>query len=182
VELLLVQVLGFPRREESAIISAMNDNKATDKTIRPTRQQKALLDFITVFISENGYSPSYREIKTGMSYGSVGTVAVHVNNLINRGHLVKRGTKAHSIELVNPPESHKLSTNLVEPSEEKWLVEKIEYKFKQVEDQPTNITEASLANLQALIAALQVLGIEGAAQSFLPRLNVLKQHIVTTNS
>lgn len=59
------------------------------KSIRPTKKQQETLVFIEKFIVENGYSPSYREIMQGCNYNSVATVALHVNNLIKRGHLEK---------------------------------------------------------------------------------------------
>ena len=41
------------------------------------QKTKALLDFISEFISQHGYSPSYREIKSGLNYNSVATVATY---------------------------------------------------------------------------------------------------------
>jgi SOS-response transcriptional repressor LexA len=152
----------------------MNENQTT-KLIRPTRKQKALLDYVSTFITENGYSPSYREIKAGMNYGSVASVALHVNNLIKRGHLVKRGTSARSLELTQPVVPAKISSNLVRPNEEKWLVDKIEHAFSQVEAEAGSLTEASFDHLYVLVGALKVLGMEGAALSFTPRLSALKE-------
>jgi SOS-response transcriptional repressor LexA len=37
-------------------------------TVRPTKKQRELLDFIAAFITEHGYSPSYREIMNGLNY------------------------------------------------------------------------------------------------------------------
>jgi repressor LexA len=154
----------------------MNENQTlTQTTIRPTRKQKVLLDFIETFIAENGYSPSYREIKSGLNYGSVASVAVHVNNLIKRGHLRNRNRSARSLELIHPVEQNKITSNQVLPSEEKWLVEKVEHAFLQVENEATKIADNSLDHLYVLIGALKVLGMEGAAQSFMPRLSALKQ-------
>src|ERR1700742_2897401 len=68
--------------------------------VRPTKKQKELLDFIDAFITEHGYSPSYREIMNGLEYTSVATVALHVGNLIKRGHLRKRDHSARSLEVV----------------------------------------------------------------------------------
>lgn len=152
----------------------MNENQ-TPKKLRPTRKQKALLDYIEAFITENGYSPSYREIQEGMGYNSIATVAIHVNNLIKRGQLVKRGRNARSLELVSNPEPTKITSNQVAPSEEKWLVEKVEHAFSEVERDVANLAENSLDHLYVLIGALKVLGMEGAASSFMPRLNNLKQ-------
>ena len=148
----------------------MNENQ----TIRPTKKQKELLSFIEAFITEHGYSPSYREVMSGLNYNSVATVALHINNLIRRGHLRKRDQSARSLEVVQVTETAKVTTNLIAPTEEKWLVGKVEHAFAQVE-QAGELVEGSLDSLYVLIGALKVLGLDGAAQSFIPRLTSLKQ-------
>ena len=142
--------------------------------IRPTRKQKAILDYIESYINEHGYSPSYREIKDALGYKSVASVAIHIDNLIKRGHLVKRDYSARSVDLARPTELRPVSTNEILPSEEKWLVDKVEHAFKQMEAQSISLTETSLDHLYVLIGALKVLGLDGAANSFMPRLNKLK--------
>ena len=143
--------------------------------IRPTKKQRELLAFVEAFIGEHGYSPSYREIMAGCSYTSVATVALHVNSLIKRGHLRKRDHSARSLEVVDEASQPKqLSTNLVKPGEEKWLVEKIEYFFKQAEAEH-NVKQFMLDELYVLLGSLKVLGLDGAAQSFMPRLSELKK-------
>jgi repressor LexA len=144
--------------------------------VRPTKKQRELLTFIEGFISEHGYSPSYREIMAGAGYTSVATVALHVNNLITRGHLKKRDKSARSLEVIHRADEPKLQTNEVKPGEEKWLVEKVEYKFSQAEQQAP-ISQHELDELYVLIGALKVLGLEGAAQSFIPRLTELKGRV-----
>ena len=141
-------------------------------TVRPTKKQRELLTYIENFIGEHGYSPSYREIMNGLNYTSVATVALHVNNLIRRGHLRKRDHSARSLELVNPNES-KIVSNVVKPGEEKWLVEKVERFFIELE-QTCSVAVDHLDHLYVLVGALQVLGLDGAAQSFIPRLAALK--------
>jgi SOS-response transcriptional repressor LexA len=155
----------------------MNENQTTKttETVRPTKKQKELLGFIEAFIAEHGYSPSYREIMNGLNYTSVATVALHVNNLIKRGHLVKRDHSARSLEVVAASEATKITSNQVAPSEEKWLVEKVEHAFLQIEQLGGEMAATSLDHLYVLIGALKVLGLEGAAQSFMPRLSELKQ-------
>src|SRR6476659_4093509 len=101
-------------------------------SIRPTKKQSELLSFIEQFIGEHGYSPSYREIMNGLNYTSVATVALHVNNLIKRGHLRKRDFSARSLEVVASSADASVTTNQVSPKEEKWLVEKIEHRFAQI--------------------------------------------------
>lgn len=144
---------------------------------RPTKKQYELLKFIEAFVAEKGYGPSYREIMTGCNYTSVATVAVHVNNLIARGHLRKKDRSARSLEVVEPSDTGevKIKSNQIKPSEEKWLVENIEHRFAQAENsQPT---DNELEGLLVLLGALRVLGLEGAANSFGPRLNKLKERL-----
>lgn len=156
----------------------MNENQTqTEQTalVRPTKKQKELLGFIEVFIVEHGYSPSYREIMNGLNYTSVATVALHVNNLIKRGHLVKREHSARSLEVVNPAGAEQpLLTNQVKVAEEKWLIEKVEKLFADAaaEARPS---DQQLEDIAVILAALKILGLDGAAQSFMPRLTELRK-------
>lgn len=143
-------------------------------SVRPTKKQRELLSFIEVFIGEHGYSPSYREIMSGLQYNSVATVSLHVNNLIRRGHLRKRDRSARSLEVVSPTAAAKVSTNAVQAGEEKWLVEKVEHFFHEIE-QATEVPQAALDELYVLVGTLKVLSLEGAAQSFIPRLSELRK-------
>lgn len=140
---------------------------------RPTKKQKALLDFISEFITQHGYSPSYREIKDGMNYNSVATVALHINNLVKRGHLVKRENAARSLEPVEGAKEA-IKTNRVTEKEEKWLVQKVEYYFTNVEQQQVP-ESGQLDQLYVLVGALKIIGYDGAANSFIPRLSELKK-------
>lgn len=152
----------------------MPDKPTEQQTTRPTKKQKELLTFIENFIAEHGYSPSYREIMRSLNYTSVATVALHVNNLVKRGHLQKRDNAARSLEVVEAPKASSLGTNQVKAAEEKWLVDKVDYFFKQAE-QSSTLKEADIDQLYVLVGSLKVLGLEGAAQSFLPRLSELKK-------
>ena len=147
-----------------------------EKSIRPTKKQKELLGFIETFIQSHGYSPSYREIMTGCNYTSVATVALHVNSLISRGHLRKRDHSARSLEVTSPSTTDTIKTNQVTDAQEKWLVEKVEYFFLQAEA-VNPLTTSQLDQLYVLIGALKVLGLDGAAQSFIPRLTALRSKI-----
>jgi len=150
----------------------MNE-KQTEK-VRPTKKQKELLGFIDSFIAEHGYSPSYREIMSGLNYTSVATVSLHVNNLIKRGHLKKRDNSARSLEVLESASETKITTNQIKPGEEKWLVERVEHAFSQIEALGGEIKQSSIDHLYVLIGALKVLGLEAAAQSFIPRLSEIK--------
>ena len=145
------------------------------EVVQPTKKQKELLSFIEEFITAHGYSPSYREIMTGLKYNSVATVALHVNSLIKRGHLRKRDHSARSLELVKPNLANKnIKTNHIKPEEEKWLIQKVEYFFERLE-QGSVVETAMVDELYVLIGALKVLGLNGAAQSFIPRLSAINQ-------
>ena len=150
----------------------MNDQQ----TVRPTKKQREALDFIAKFIAEHGYSPSYREIMNGCNYTSVATVALHVRNLIRRGHLKKRDHSARSLEVVDMTSAPKVTSNQVAPHEEKWLVEKVEHFVREAE-QVTIVEQYVLHEIQVLLAALRVLGLEAAAQSFAERVAALKQRL-----
>ena len=141
-----------------------------EEKTRPTKKQKELLEYIEGFINEHGYSPSYREIMNGLKYNSVATVSLHINNLIKRGHLLKRDHSARSLEIASPSENPKITTNIVKPAEEKWLVEKINHFFKQIE-QASVKEQTKIDELYVLVGALRVLNMDGAASGFLERLN-----------
>jgi SOS-response transcriptional repressor LexA len=145
-------------------------DQTQEKIVRPTKKQQELLEYIAGFITEHGYSPSYREIRAGLNYNSVATVSLHVNNLIKRGHLIKRDHSARSLELTKAD---------VKPDAKlavKQLVDKVEAFFKDVETAP-KIVEAELDHLYVLIGALKVLGVEGAATAFIARLTDLKKRV-----
>jgi repressor LexA len=65
-----------------------------------TKRQKEVLDFVTQYIELHGYAPSYREIAAHFKYGSVATVAEHIESLVAKGKLEKGENEARSIQLV----------------------------------------------------------------------------------
>lgn len=144
------------------------------ESVRPTKKQKILLDYIDAFIREHGYSPSYREIMNGLKYNSVATVALHVNNLIKRGHLRKRDNSARSLEVVGSDSKREGKLNSIEESQEKWLIERVDSMLRQLEesDKPD---EKSIDDVYVLIGALHVLGLDDAVRSFVPRLTDVKK-------
>lgn len=147
-----------------------------EKNIRPTKKQRLLLEFIADFIAEHGYSPSYREIMTGCNYTSVATVALHINNLIKRGHLRKRDNSARSLEIVEGEASKSLLNTKIKASQEKWLVDLIDERFSQAEAE-AKITQYEMDSLYVLVGALRVLELEGAYTSFLPRIGSLREKL-----
>jgi SOS-response transcriptional repressor LexA len=143
-------------------------------SVRPTKKQQELLNYIERFVAEHGYGPSYREIMNGCNYSSVATVAVHINNLITRGHLTKRDHSARSIEVVKQT-SGSISTPQVKftANNEKWLIDIIETKFQAVENS-AKIQQKDIDKLYMLVAALSVLEFDGAAVAFKTRIRVLE--------
>ena len=143
--------------------------------VRPAKKQKELLLFIERFIAEHGYGPSYREIMRGCDYTSVATVAVHVNNLINRGHLTKRDRSARSLEVVRGSDVMNAPQVKLTAANEKWLVDAIEAKFQEVES-AAKLVLGDLDKLYVLVGALSVLGFDGAAVAFKSRLKDLEKN------
>lgn len=66
-----------------------------------TKKQRAVYDYIDLFIKEHSYSPSYRDIAAGLGLSSVSSVAEHIDNLVKLGALVKTPGEAHSLEVVD---------------------------------------------------------------------------------
>jgi repressor LexA len=70
-----------------------------------TKKQRKTLDFVTTFIEEKGYSPSYREIANGLKLSSVATVAQHIDTLVEKGFLEKGNNSARSLIPVDEVEA-----------------------------------------------------------------------------
>jgi len=139
------------------------------KLVRPTKKQKELLEFIEAFIAQHGYSPSYREIMNGVGYTSVATVALHINNLVVRGHLIKRNNSARSLE---PVKQIKLNdASQVGADDSAWLFNQIEHRFKLVEK---SFNQTSLDELYVLIGAAKVLGFADQSKAYIVRLRTLE--------
>lgn len=66
-----------------------------------TKRQKQILDYIELFIEENGYSPSFEEIADHFGFSSLATVHEHLSNLEAKGYLRKNYNKSRSLELVS---------------------------------------------------------------------------------
>ena len=67
-----------------------------------TRRQREVYDFISRFVAENGYSPSFEEIRKGMKLNSLATVHKHVTNLEKKELLTRGYNKSRSIDLLPP--------------------------------------------------------------------------------
>ncbi len=136
-------------------------------TTRPTKKQHELLQYLREFIKEHGYSPSYREIMNGCNYTSVATVALHVNNLIKRGHIVKRDKSARSLEVVASIEESAQAVS----NHKHELVKEIETRFAQIEQE---MSQEILDEVYVLVGALKILGHHDIAVAYASRLNQIQ--------
>lgn len=67
-----------------------------------TRRQKQILDFITDFIKEKGYSPTHEEICRHFKLKSVATIHEHIETLRSKGYLRKEPNQPRGIEPYSP--------------------------------------------------------------------------------
>jgi len=67
-----------------------------------TRRQKEVLDFISSFVQQNGYSPSFEEIAHGLNLRSLATVHKHITNLQQKGLLQRAHNRSRSIDVLPP--------------------------------------------------------------------------------
>jgi repressor LexA len=64
-----------------------------------TKRQKQVLDFISQFMDEHGYSPSYQEIAAGLGLASLATVHKHLQALETKHYLRKNFNQSRSLDL-----------------------------------------------------------------------------------
>jgi len=64
-----------------------------------TRRQKQVLDCISDFIDENGYSPSFEEVAVGLKLASLATVHKHISALQTKGYLTRGYNQSRSLEV-----------------------------------------------------------------------------------
>src|SRR5215469_8561990 len=75
-----------------------------------TRRQREVYDFISRFVTEHGYSPSFEEIGQGMKLNSLATVHKHISNLEKKGLLTRDYNRSLSVYLL--PRNDKLKQSL----------------------------------------------------------------------
>ncbi len=64
-----------------------------------TKRQKEVLDFISGFVDENGYCPSFEEIARGLDLASLATVHKHISVLEAKSYLKRGFNQSRSLEL-----------------------------------------------------------------------------------
>jgi len=65
-----------------------------------TKRQKDILDYLSDYLEEHGYAPSFEEIARHFGFGSLATVHEHLENLRAKGYIRKTYNASRSIELV----------------------------------------------------------------------------------
>lgn len=116
---------------------------------KTTKKQRELLSYLDIFIKQNNFSPSYREIMQAMGYKSVSTVANHVNNLIERGYLKKGRDGIRTLEVVPAPsasDDHKT-----------WLKRTLDKKRREINEVKG---EGYRSDLLAIDRVAKMLGLE----------------------
>lgn len=67
-----------------------------------TKRQRQVYDYISRFVSDKGYSPSFEEIGEGLGLSSLATVHKHISNLEKKGLLTRDYNRSRSIDLLPP--------------------------------------------------------------------------------
>jgi len=92
---------------------------ANNTAMAITRRQREVYDFISRFVAEHGYSPSFDEIGTGLKLSSLATVHKHITNLEKKGLLTRDYNRSRSIDLLPPKgrlkQAMSVNTGLVLP-------------------------------------------------------------------
>lgn len=70
-------------------------------SVKLTKKQMLIIDFINDYTVTRGVSPTYREIMTALGLSSVSAVAEHIDNLVKKGALKKSPGTARSLEVID---------------------------------------------------------------------------------
>ena len=64
-----------------------------------TKRQREILDYLRDFIADNGYAPSFDEIRQDFGYASLATVHEHLTNLQVKGYIRRSFRRSRSVEI-----------------------------------------------------------------------------------
>lgn len=70
-------------------------------SVKLTKKQMLIIDFINDYTMTRGVSPTYREIMAALGLSSVSAVAEHIDNLVKKGALRKSPGAARSLEVID---------------------------------------------------------------------------------
>jgi repressor LexA len=76
-----------------------------------TRRQREILDYLTEYIEDRGYAPSFEEIAQRFQFHSLATVHEHLTNLERKGYIRRTPNESRAIEIV-PPRGQSGATEL----------------------------------------------------------------------
>ena len=65
-----------------------------------TKRQREILDFLTGYVSDRGYAPSFEEIASQFDYNSLATVHEHLSNLERKGYIRRSYNESRAIEIL----------------------------------------------------------------------------------
>jgi repressor LexA len=74
-----------------------------------TKRQAQILEYVTQYIEDNNYAPSYREIGHHFGLSSTATIAEHIESLKQKGHLSHEENLARSIQPTQPQPAEGMS-------------------------------------------------------------------------
>jgi repressor LexA len=66
-----------------------------------TKRQREILDYLTGYIGDHGFAPSFEEIASAMKYTSLATVHEHLTNLERKGVIRRLYNESRSIEVLS---------------------------------------------------------------------------------
>jgi len=66
-----------------------------------TKRQREILDYVSGYVSEHGYAPSFEEIAEAMGYASLATVHEHLSNLEKKGVIRRAYNESRGIEVLH---------------------------------------------------------------------------------
>lgn len=66
-----------------------------------TKRQKQIYDYVKKYIHKHGISPTLEEIKKHLRLKALSTISEHIEELIEKGFILKTGYEARSIELID---------------------------------------------------------------------------------
>ncbi len=76
-----------------------------------TRRQREILDYLSSYITDHGYAPSFEEIARQFTFASLATVHEHLTNLERKGYIRRNHNESRAIEIV-PPKGQTGATEL----------------------------------------------------------------------
>lgn len=65
-----------------------------------TKRQREILDYLSAYVEESGYAPSFEEIARQFNYTSLATVHEHLSNLERKGYIRRAYNESRAIEIL----------------------------------------------------------------------------------